>query len=194
MYKSNLKSIYLLSLAGLFNLAACGGGGGDTASNDASDSSKQLQSSQAASTNTTSPETTQTSTTQTSTTQTQLATPSKIDQVPEKKLETIEDINIEAKHSLSSTFNLDIEIKLKEVQRAYFSLCDDYRTKGDSYVVNYDSCLYRAPIQNGQLQKRLMVANHNTQLIGAIWFYDGSQPKYQVWQKQNNPSANFTFY
>lgn len=96
----------------------------------------------------------------------------------------IEDIIIADHNVLSSTYMLNIHINVMSGKRIYFSLCDDYTVNNEGEIhVNYGSCLYRGSLLDGRLITEIKVANHNTKLIAAIWFYDDTATYYQIWKK-----------
>lgn len=154
--------IMALSLAGL--LGGCGGGG------DGGGES------------TPTPTTSTTTTTDTGTgtdtgTDTGTTTP---DPTPDPT--SLDDLVIAEDNIIESAYQLAIEVAMDDIQRAYFSVCDDYQTSGNGYIVNYDSCLFRGPLSKGLLSANIKVANHQDKLMAVIWHYDGSDPSYQLWQ------------
>ncbi|MGS0827468.1 hypothetical protein ACVBIO_16820 [Shewanella sp. 0m-8] len=95
---------------------------------------------------------------------------------------SLDDLVVDADNKLESAYMLTINVDKDNTQRGYFSLCDDYQILGDSYAVNFDSCLFRGPLNQGKLSKEVKVANHESQLIAVIWFYEGQDPQYLPWQ------------
>ncbi len=152
---SRFGLIIAFTLAGL--LVGCGGGGDDGGDTVAA------------------PVTTPT----TPTTPTPPATP---DPDPVPTPTSLDDLVIAADNIIESSYMLDINVAMNDQQRAYFSLCGDYQTSGNSYKVNYNSCLFRGPLDEGNLSANIKVANHQSELMVVIWHYDGSAPSYQIWQ------------
>jgi hypothetical protein len=136
-------------------LIACGGGSGSATDNE------------------------QVSSTESESTETQVApvtqTPSPIASSSDSQLD------IDPRFNLRSTYQLEVDVDLDLNQRAYFSLCED--TGGDSaYEINYEDCLIRAALSQGKLIQTIKVANHQSELVAAIWFYDGKEPLLYKWQ------------
>ena len=139
----------------LLALTACGGGGdGDSASP-------------------TPAAVTPTTTTTTTTTTT--------DPEPTPDPTSLDDLVVDADNALEASYQLTINVDKSSQSRGYFSLCDDYTAQGGSYNVNFDSCLFRGPLSDGKLNKELKIANHESQLIAVIWFYEGQNPQYVEW-------------
>ncbi len=95
---------------------------------------------------------------------------------------SLDDLIVDADNAMQATFELTIAIDIDSQKRAYFSLCDEFSGSNNDYRVNFESCQYRGPTVNGKLDTDLKIANHNGQLIAVLWFYDGTAPKYQIWQ------------
>ncbi|QLE86254.1 hypothetical protein FLM48_14950 [Shewanella sp. Scap07] len=93
---------------------------------------------------------------------------------------------------LQSVFELAIDIDLGSTERAYFSLCDQFQNQGSDYKVNYNSCLYRGALTDGKLSSAIKVANHQTELLAVLWKYDGSAPRFQLWQHQQGTNPKLT--
>ncbi|QQX81652.1 hypothetical protein JK628_07380 [Shewanella sp. KX20019] len=94
---------------------------------------------------------------------------------------SLDDLVVDADNALQSSYMLRIAVDMSSQRRGYFSLCDDYTTLGGAYAVNFDSCLFRGPLNEGKLSKELKIANHESQLIAVIWFYEGQTPQYLEW-------------
>ncbi|WP_245335222.1 hypothetical protein [Shewanella sp. WXL01] len=94
---------------------------------------------------------------------------------------SLDDLVVDADFEMQAVFELEVQVALTNGKRGYFSLCDDF-TQGANITVNYESCLLRGPLDNGQLNDTLKVANHQASLMAVVWFYDGSEPQYQSWQ------------
>lgn len=101
---------------------------------------------------------------------------------------SIDDLVVAATNGLTPSFVLRVDVT-SAPERGYFSLCNAYQqTSSQAYQVDYQSCLLRAPLNQGALYRELQVANHHQQLIAVIWRYDGSAPTYQTWQYDDNTS------
>ena len=94
---------------------------------------------------------------------------------------SLDDLVVDADNALEASYLLTINVDKSSQSRGYFSLCDDYTAQGGSYNVNFDSCLFRGPLSDGKLSKELKIANHESQLIAVIWFYEGQNPQYVEW-------------
>lgn len=94
---------------------------------------------------------------------------------------SLDDLVVDADNALEASYLLTINVEKSSQSRGYFSLCDDYTAQGGSYNVNFDSCLFRGPLSDGKLSKELKIANHESQLIAVIWFYEGQKPQYVEW-------------
>ncbi len=95
---------------------------------------------------------------------------------------SLDDLVVDADNKLQSAYTLTVDVNKGNSNRGYFSLCDDYQANGAGYDVNFNSCLFRGPLTEGKLSKDVKVANHESQLIAVIWFYDGQAPQYTEWQ------------
>lgn len=146
-------------------VTACGGGGGD----DGAEVTNVPAS--------TTPTTDTTTTTPPPVTTTPAPEP---DPIPEPT--SLDDLIVDADNTMQAAFELIIAIDIGSMKRAYFSLCDEFSGGDNNYRVNFESCLYRGPTSNGKLNTDLKIANHNGQLIAVLWYYDGTAPKYQIWQ------------
>jgi hypothetical protein len=100
-------------------------------------------------------------------------------------------LDIDPRFDLRSTYQLEVDVDLEINQRAYFSLCED--TGGDSaYEVNYEDCLIRAALTQGKLLQTIKVANHQSELVAAIWFYDGKEPLLYKWQASSEEEQSMS--
>ena len=95
---------------------------------------------------------------------------------------SLDDLIVDADNKLQSAYTLQIDVDKGNTNRGYFSLCDDYQANGAGYNVNFNSCLFRGPLTDGKLAKQVKVANHASQLIAVIWFYDGQAPQFVEWR------------
>ncbi|MCL1145403.1 hypothetical protein L2747_05140 [Shewanella marinintestina] len=95
---------------------------------------------------------------------------------------SLDDLIVDADNKLQSAYTLQIDVDKGNTNRGYFSLCDDYQANGTGYKVNFNSCLFRGPLTDGKLAKQVKVANHASQLIAVIWFYDGQAPQFVEWR------------
>ncbi|PKH57439.1 hypothetical protein CXF83_16860 [Shewanella sp. Choline-02u-19] len=94
---------------------------------------------------------------------------------------SLDDLVVDADNVMQAAYMLTINVDKSNQSRGYFSLCDDYQNQAGSYTVNFDSCLFRGPLSDGKISKQLKIANHESQLIAVIWFYEGQNPQYQEW-------------
>ncbi len=89
---------------------------------------------------------------------------------------TSADLTVPNYADLRSTYELSLDIDIGENKRSYLSLCNGEGVEG-ALDVNYEDCLLRSSLQQGQLQQTIKVANHLNNLVATIWFYDGTEPK-----------------
>jgi hypothetical protein len=158
------------SLSTLALLTACGGGGGDDDSSKASVTPP---------TTITTPITTPPATT----------IPTTPIVIPVVDPTSLDDLVVDPDYDLQAAFTLLVQVDLATSQRGYFSLCDDYQQQNQIITVNYESCLLRGALNNGQLNEQLLVANHQRNLMAVVWFYDGSAPQYQQWQYSSDSAG-----
>ncbi len=150
-------------------VSACGGGGDDGAETTSTPTSVTPTTDTTTPTTTTPPETT---------------TPDpEPEPIPDPT--SLDDLIVDADNTMQAAFQLAVSIDLDSIRRAYFSLCDEFSGSNNDYTVNFESCQYRGPTASGKLSTDLKIANHNEQLIAVLWFYDGTAPKYQIWQYDN---------
>ncbi|MCL1063529.1 hypothetical protein MK852_15560 [Shewanella benthica] len=95
---------------------------------------------------------------------------------------SLDDLIIDPNNVMQSVFQLAIDINIDSNKRAYFSLCDEFNGSNNTYSVNFDSCQFRGPLDEGKLTTKIKIANHQDKLIAVLWFYDASEPQFQVWQ------------
>ena len=62
-------------------------------------------------------------------------------------------------------------------------LCTDYSKVGDTYDVDYNSCIMQAEMLDGQLTTELDIVNQYERLLGVVWFQDeGTEPVFQEFE------------
>lgn len=161
----------VLAISIMLQLSACGGGGGG----DEGAPAAQV----------TPPATTPPTTTPTAPAPTP-PTPPVVEPVPDPT--SLDDLVVDPDFDLQAAFTLSINVDIASGKRGYFSLCDKFEQQGQTISVNYESCLLRGALDNGQLTESLLVANHQRDLMAVVWFYDGNQPHYVHWQYALNAS------
>ncbi|WP_111978083.1 hypothetical protein [Algibacillus agarilyticus] len=109
--------------------------------------------------------------------------------IVQSKNTRIEDINVEPNNTLSATFELTVSISGVS-DKVYVSLCDEFTEQQNTYSVQYDSCLFRTPVSSSSYSRTLKIANHNTDLVLAVWHYDGRAPQFIRWIKSNELANN----
>ena len=85
------------------------------------------------------------------------------------------DLRAEDYFDLTSTYELTLDVNTGHSQRSFLSLCNGEGVE-TAMDVNYEDCLVRSALLRGQLNQTIKVANHLTNLVAAIWFYDGTEP------------------
>lgn len=154
-YKNNIVSNALILLAALVTLSACGGGSSSTPNTSTA----------TASTNTTT--TNNTNTTNSNTTTAEFKTA---------------DLVVSKDFTFDSARKLDVfvDVSSKASTQSNFSLCKNYtRNSNGSYNVDFDSCLLKTVLNNGQYQGNVNITNDVDKLISVVWFLDDIQnPQY----------------
>ena len=76
----------------------------------------------------------------------------------------------------SSLVSVNIDISGYSTERAFLSIC---REKNDGEKIDYENCLLRAPLLNGQYNAGIEITNDQNTLLSEIWFYqeDGTPLK-----------------
>ncbi|MFM2589247.1 hypothetical protein [Vibrio sp. TBV020] len=80
----------------------------------------------------------------------------------------LSDLQIDHDNNLDSVYNVDIDVSLPHLasSQVYISVCDN--SVGGLENVDYDKCLIKAALQNGQGQYQLRVPNHCPSLIAVV--------------------------
>ncbi|TFH89556.1 hypothetical protein [Vibrio ouci] len=81
---------------------------------------------------------------------------------------SLTDLQIEHSNSLTSVYNVDIDVSLPHLaaSHVYISICDN--SGGSLENVDYTKCLVKAALQNGQGEYQLRVPNHCQSLIAVV--------------------------
>lgn len=68
------------------------------------------------------------------------------------------------------------------------SVCSDF-TDGDEIKVNYNNCLLRTVVKDSYATT-LKVPNDKNRLVMAIWYFDDiDNPRFEIWENDNDESA-----
>ncbi|CCN35329.1 conserved hypothetical protein [Vibrio nigripulchritudo SO65] len=76
--------------------------------------------------------------------------------------------------------SMSVDISATSVARAYLSVYRNYHTLDDGTLLpDYGSRIVAMPLKDGKADITLIVSDSSNDLLGEIWFYDGSQPLQQ---------------
>lgn len=91
-------------------------------------------------------------------------------------------IAVSAEFDFRTSQNVSVLLDFPEArgQRATVLICTDYSGSGNSYNVDYNSCLVRAPLVDGRLAHDMQVLTRYDKALGVVWFAEpGNGPLYQ---------------
>lgn len=95
------------------------------------------------------------------------------------------DIKTEAEFELKSTASLQVTVNLSELvgQRAYLYICQ----KQDVSTLNYDRCLVKTPMSDGQYSGTFTLGNEIETLGMEVWSYDpAEEPRPYSWARSQS--------
>lgn len=76
----------------------------------------------------------------------------------------------------------DVMFSVTLPSEGYVSVCRDYEQRQDlSYAIDFDSCIHRQRVDD-ELTMPLSVSADIENMIAVVYFFDGSQPSYTIWQ------------
>lgn len=92
--------------------------------------------------------------------------------------------SIVASRDFSFTTSRKISVELDVVEARGMTtdvvICTDFTNLEHTYDVNYDSCLVRTQMYDGQLTSEIDIVNHHDKLLGVVWFpEEGTEPVYR---------------
>ena len=80
----------------------------------------------------------------------------------------------------SKTVELSVGFPEAQGRRATALICTDYSIEQEVHKVNYDSCLLRAQLVDGQLNQKVAVLNRYSKVLAVAWFAEpGSAPLFK---------------
>ena len=90
-------------------------------------------------------------------------------------------LTIDQSFDLKTDFDLLIDAKLSTGNiRAYLNVC---QSKADSGKADYQNCILRKPISQGELNQQVTLSRQDITLIAEIWLYDNNpEPLRYQWQ------------
>ena len=91
------------------------------------------------------------------------------------------DLTVDEEFTFSTKLPLAINVDLNMGEvRAYLNIC---QKNVDGISADYTNCLYRSPLNNGQLDTSITLSRSDIELVAEIWFYDTStDPLRYNWQ------------
>ncbi|MDP2572445.1 hypothetical protein CW749_21425 [Vibrio sp. vnigr-6D03] len=73
--------------------------------------------------------------------------------------------------------NVAIDISSTSIARAYLSIYRNYHTLSDGTLLpDYGSRIVAMPLKDGKADLSVIISDSSNDLLGEIWFYDGSAP------------------
>ena len=92
------------------------------------------------------------------------------------------DLVVAKNFTFDSARKLDVyvDVSNRAMTQSNFSLCKRYtKNSNGSYNVDFDSCLLKTALNNGQYQGNVNITNDVDKLISVVWFLDDIQnPQY----------------
>ncbi len=101
------------------------------------------------------------------------------------------DINVPAGFDFATAYQLNFSVSLaqRSAERVFITLCPEYIQSGATYAVDYDSCILKVSVSDGFFADTLSLTNDKQTLLAVLWFFDGSEPAYFTWNKDNSAHA-----
>ncbi len=94
----------------------------------------------------------------------------------------------------SHSIKLDFSWSTMGQQRSYLSVCQEAIENTDGrWVIDYESCLLRAPVKDGSFQGEIEITNDRTELYAELWSYDATKPPMRM-KFTSASSAEETWY
>jgi hypothetical protein len=163
---------YIILLTSLLALSACGGGGSES---DSSVSNTSASSSASEQTNNTS------NSDNSSQTDNSDDNSSDEDNASSNSEVIMTNLTIDQSFDLKTDFDLLIDAKISTGNiRAYLNVC---QSQVDSNKADYQNCILRKPIKNGELSQQVTLSRQDIALVAEIWLYDSNpEPLRYQWQ------------
>lgn len=166
---------YLNLLTSLLALSACGGGGSESGSSVSNTSASSSASEQ---TNNTS---NSDNSSQTDNSDNSNEGTNDKDKASSNSQVIMTNLTIDQSFNLKTDFDLLIDAKISTGSvRAYLNVC---QSKADSNKADYQNCVLRKPIKNGELSQQVTLSRQDIALVAEIWLYDSNpEPLRYQWQ------------
>jgi hypothetical protein len=166
---------YLILLTSFLALSACGGGSSESDSSVLNTSASSSASQQTNSTSN-SDNSSQTDNSDSSSDDT-----NNEDNVSSNSEVIMTNLTIDQSFDLKTDFDLLIDAKISTGNvRAYLNIC---QSKVDSNKADYQNCILRKPIKNGELSQQVTLSRQDIALVAEIWLYDNNpEPLRYQWQ------------
>lgn len=209
---SNIQKL-MMTVATMTTLTACGGGGGGSDSPSAASppinsspvstptSTVATTTTPATSTPANVPSSTQavvsgsaSSTTPAPEVGTNIETSATIAEVQELQPSAVtrtSELTAEDDFSFTSSYDISVSIDLGSDTSQYLNICHEFTNPSSTPIVNYGSCVLKAPLQNGQYAGSISLTNDVKDLVIAIWGYDGAEPSYYFWNRTSQGDGIF---
>lgn len=104
----------------------------------------------------------------------------------------LKDLKIDSGNALESVYHVSVDVALSSLnnKQAYISICDNSEGVDN---INYDQCMVKAALKNGQGQFDLRVANHCESLVAVISVMEAGAPA-MVYQHHHNNQTESSWY
>ncbi len=99
---------------------------------------------------------------------------------PQSAPQSTKDLQVSARFDMQSTWTMDVLVALDLPEEGYLSICTDYTPRGGDYEIDFDSCLLRTALQDGEFRGKLTMNGATERLIGVLYFLDEARgPKHK---------------
>lgn len=95
-----------------------------------------------------------------------------------------------------TAYLVDFSVRLssRTNERVFVAVCTEFSESEGGYQVDYDRCVFKASMTDGNLSETLSVTNDKRELLVSLWFFDGSETAYYSWSRgeENNDVETLT--